>query len=339
MEPKTLQSAIVYFSDPKNCREYLVARRWPDGVTCPRCGSKNVLFLEKYSRWHCREKHDAPQFTLKTGTIMEESPIGVDKWLTAMWQIVNCKNGISSYEVAKAIGVTQKSAWFMDHRIRLALSLQMKGFGSAARKKMGDGGKDGGAVEVDESFVGGKMRNMHRSRRARFAAEHGHTGGVTGKTVVLGMLDRNAREVRAKVVPDVKRETLQGEILKNVKYGTKVYTDDAVPYDKLHWRYVHEVVNHAEEYVRGQVHTNGMENFWSLMKRTLNGTYVAVEPFHLDRYLDEQMFRYNNRGTKDNPLNDAGRFDLAVRQIVGKRLTYDQLTGKATPQSEAELRS
>ena len=193
---------------------------------------------------------------------------------------------------------------------------------------MGDGGKDGGAVEVDESFVGGKLKNMHRDRRARFAAESGHAGGATGKTVVLGMLDRDAREVRAKVVPDVKRETLQTEILKNVKYGTKVYTDDAVPYDKLHWRYVHEVVNHAEEYVRGQVHTNGMENFWSLMKRTLKGTYVAVEPFHLDRYLDEQMFRFNNRSTKEKPLNDAGRFDLAVRQIVGKRITYRELTGK-----------
>jgi transposase-like protein len=334
MEPKSLQEAIIYFADPKNCREYLMARRWPDGVVCPRCGSKNVIFLEKYNRWHCREKHKAPQFTLKTGTIMEESPIGVDKWLTAMWQIVNCKNGISSYEVAEAIGVTQKSAWFMDHRIRMALCVREKGNGT----KIGDGGKDGGAVEVDESFVGGKLKNMHRSRRARFAAESGHTGGATGKTIVLGMLDRDARQVRATVVPDVKRETLQTEILRNVKYGTKVYTDDAVPYDKLHWRYVHEVVNHAEEYVRGQVHTNGMENFWSLMKRTLKGTYVAVEPFHLDRYLDEQMFRYNNRGTKENPLDAADRFDLAVRQIVGKRLTYAELTGKtedarnATPQ-------
>jgi Transposase zinc-ribbon domain len=122
-EPKTLQEAIVYFSNPANCREYLVVRRWPDGVTCPRCGSKDVIFLAKYGRWHCRAKHKAPQFTLKTGTIMEDSPIPLSKWLTAMWQIVNCRNGISSYEVHRAIGITQKSAWFMDHRIRLALGM------------------------------------------------------------------------------------------------------------------------------------------------------------------------------------------------------------------------
>src|SRR6202162_146404 len=120
-EPNTLQEAILYFSDPTNCHEYLVARRWPEGIACPRCGSKDVLFLEKYNRWHCRARHDAPQFTLKTGTIMEDSPIGLDKWLMAMWQVVNSKNGISSCEVARAIGVTQKTAWFLDHRIRAAM--------------------------------------------------------------------------------------------------------------------------------------------------------------------------------------------------------------------------
>ncbi len=258
---------------------------------------------------------------------MEDSAIPLEKWLPAIWAIVNDKNGISSWEMHRALGVTQKSAWFMLHRIRLGMSLQQKGFGPA-RKKMGDGGQGKTAVEVDESFVGGKLRNMHRDRRARFAAESGHTGGATGKTIVLGMLDRDAREIRAKVVPDVKRETLQDEILKNVKYGTAVYTDDAVPYDKLHWRFVHEVVNHANEYVRGQVHTNGLENFWSLLKRTLRGTYVAVEPFHLERYVDEQVFRYNNRATKENPLTDADRFSLALTQIANKRLTYAELTGK-----------
>src|SRR5207244_9809991 len=142
-EPKTLQEAILYFADPVSCREYLVARRWPSGVTCPRCGSQNVLFLEKYNRWHCREKHDAPQFTLKTGTIMEDSPIGLDKWMTAMWQIVNCKNGISSYEIHRALGITQKTAWFLDHRIRLALT-------SGSFEKLT------GEVEADETFIGGK---------------------------------------------------------------------------------------------------------------------------------------------------------------------------------------
>ncbi len=318
MEPQSLQEAILYFADPANCREYLVARRWPDGVVCPRCQSKNVLFLEKYNRWHCREKHDAPQFTLKTGTIFEESPIPLAKWLTAMWQIVNCKNGVSSYEIAKAVKVTQKSAWFMLQRLRLALQSGLS-FG-----KMTKVGGEGSEVEVDETFVGGKKKNMHKDKKVRYEAR----GGASGKTVVQGILDRTARQMRAQVVPNVTRETLQNEVLSNVKYGTKVYTDAAVAYDLLHSRFVHEVVDKTETYVRGRVHVNGMENFWSLLKRGLNGTYVAVEPFHLFRYVDEQVFRYNNRGTKENPLNDADRFDAAVRQIVGKRLTYAELTGK-----------
>jgi transposase-like protein len=318
-EPKTLQEAILYFADPKNCREYLVARRWPDGVICPRCGKANVLFLEKYNRWHCREKHDAPQFTLKTGTIFEDSPITLDKWLTAMWMIVNAKNGVASWEIHRALKVTQKTAWFMLQRIRLAMQDKPK-FG--APNKLGGPESE---VEVDETFIGGQKKNMHADKKVRYEAK----GGASGKTVVQGILDRTARQVRATVVPDVKRETLQNEILKQVKFGTKVYTDDAVAYEQgLQRRYVHEFVNKTETYVRGRVHVNGMENFWSLLKRSLRGTYVAVEPFHLDRYIDEQVFRYNNRATKDNPLNDSGRFDLAVRQIVGKRLTYAELTGK-----------
>ncbi len=181
---------------------------------------------------------------------------------------------------------------------------------------------------MDETFIGGKLKNMHKDRRARFAAENGHTGGATGKAIVVGMLDRDARQIRAKVVPNVKRETLQTEVLKNVKYGSKVYTDNAVPYDNLRWKYIHEVVDHSETYVRGQVHTNGLENFWSLLKRNLKGTYVAVEPFHLEKYIDEQVFRYNNRATKDNPLKDSDRFLLALSQVADKRLTFAELTGK-----------
>jgi len=331
-EPKTFQEAILYFSDRKRCIDYMVLRRWPDGrVICPTCRRDDVKFLENQGRWQCKSIHPYRQFSVKAGTVMEDSPIPLEKWLPAIWALVNDKNGISSWELHRAIGVTQKSAWFMLHRIRLGMSLQDKyrvegrGFGGT---KLGDGGKDGGAVEVDETFVGGKLKNMHRARRARFAAESGHAGGATGKTIVQGILDRDARQVRAKVVPNVKRETLQTEVLNNVKFGTKVYTDDAVPYDKLHSRYVHEVVNHAEEYVRGQVHTNGLENFWSLLKRGLKGTYVAVEPFHLDRYIDEQVFRYNNRATKENPLTDADRFSLALTQLANKRLTYAELTGK-----------
>ena len=194
------------------------------------------------------------------------------------------------------------------------------------------GGKDGGEVEVDETFVGGKVRNMHREKRARYAAT-GAIGGVTGKTAVQGILDRNLRKVRAAVVPNVKRETLQAAVLKNVKYGSAVYTDNAVGYDRLNWHFVHDVVNHANEYVKGRVHTNGLENFWSLMKRNLRGTYVAVEPFHLDKYVDEQVFRYNNRGTRDEKITDADRFSLAVTLVHGHRLTYKDLTGKAQQSS------
>jgi transposase-like protein len=319
--PKTLQEAIQYFTSFENCRQFMVAIRWLDGkVRCPRCASEKVTYLEKARLYKCYGKHARPKFSLKVGTVFEDSPIPLDKWLPAVWCVVNCKNGISSYELARDLGVTQKSAWFMLHRIRVALKEPYSSF------KMG--GAESGGVEVDETFVGGKLRNMHKARRVKFAAQGGHTGGVTGKAIVVGMLDRDLRRVRASVVPNVKRETLQSEILHNVKYGSPVFTDDAVPYDDLRSRYVHEVVNHSEAYVKGRVHTNGLENFWSLLKRGLRGTYVAVEPFHLERYVDEQIFRFNNRATKDNPLNDADRFALALSQVVGKRLTYDELTGK-----------
>ncbi len=313
MEPTTLQEAIVYFSDPKNCREFLVARRWPNGVICPRCGSANVLFLESYNRWKCREKHDAPQFTLKTGTIFEDSPLGLDKWLSAMWQVVNCKNGVSSCETARAIGVTQKSAWFMDHRIRFALHQ-----GSFDKMLSGE-------VEADETFIGGKARNMHKDKRAEKITG---TGGKD-KTMVMGILERGKdgkpSQVRTKVVGNRRKKALQAEVREHVKAGSAIYTDALKSYEGLD-EFEHQVVDHAVEYVRDAVHTNGLENFWSLVKRGLNGTYVSVEPFHLFRYLDEQAYRFNNR-----KLNDGERFDLAVRQIVGKRLTFDQLTGKEAP--------
>jgi transposase-like protein len=310
MEPSTLQEAIVYFSDPNNCREYLVARRWPDGVTCPRCGSKAVIHQPKYNRWQCSAGHDNRQFTLKTGTIFNESPIGLDKWLAAMWQIVNCKNGISSYEVHRAIGVSQKTAWFMDHRIRFALGMEEEG-------------KLSGHVEADETFIGGKARNMHAWKRAQKITG---TGGKD-KTMVMGILERGGK-VRTKVVENRKKKALQAEVRAHVEAGSALYTDALQSYNGLD-EFEHQVVDHAVEYVRGNVHTNGLENFWSLVKRGLNGTYISVEPYHLFRYLDEQMFRYNNRKHADGELmNDGQRFDLAVRQIVGKRLTWDVLTGK-----------
>jgi transposase-like protein len=317
--PNTLQEAIQHFSDFENCREFMIAVRWPDGIVrCPTCNSEKVTYLQKARLYKCYTDHPRAKFSLKVGTVFEDSPIALEKWLPAFWLVVNCKNGVSSWEVHRALGVTQKTAWFMLHRIRLGMKSPHYGDDKL-------GGEGGGPVEVDETFVGGKLINMHHDKKVRYERR----GGAHGKAVVMGMLDRELRQVRANVVPNVKRETLQAEILNEVHHGSKIYTDEHVGYDRLcEQEFVHDVVNKVEGYVRGAVHVNGIENFWALFKRTLKGTYVAVEPFHLQRYADEQAFRYNNRATKYNPLNDADRFTLALSQIVGKRLTYDELTGK-----------
>ncbi len=316
--PKTLQQAIQFFADYENCRQFMIAMRWEDGIVrCPYCNSDKVSYLEKSRLYFCPSKHPKQKFSLKVGTVFEDSPISLDKWLPVTWLLCNCKNGISSYEIARAVGVTQKSAWFMLHRIREALR-------DTRTHKFGFGGP----VESDEAFIGPNPQKMHKDRKARVQARDGLKGGFIGKTAVHGMLDRELRQVRAKVVPSVTRATLQDAILKNVTPFAKVYTDEATCYEGLSRNYIHEVINHSQEYVKGQVHTQGIENFWSLLKRGLKGTYVAVEPFHLDAYLDEQVFRYNNRATKDNPLTDYDRFMLAVSQITGKRLTYAELTGK-----------
>jgi len=312
-EPKTLQQAILYFSNPDNCREYLIARRWPDGVTCPRCSSESVTEQPKYNRWQCASHHERRQFTLKTGTIFEDSPIGLDKWMAAMWMIVNCKNGVSSYEIHRAIGVTQKSAWFMNHRVRLALGME-------SSEKLS------GKVEVDETYIGGKARNMHRSTLAKrvteFATPYTGRNQNIGKVAVMGLLERHG-EVRTMVVSNTKRKSLQGEVHKHVEAGSIVYSDALRSYRTLGENYIHNVINHAETYVNGHIHTNGIENFWSLLKRTLGGTYISVEPFHLFRYLDEQAFRFNKR-----KLTDGERFSIVASQVVGKRLTLAEVTGK-----------
>jgi len=310
-EPKSLQEAIIYFSNPDNCVGYLVRRRWPNGVICPICGSDSVSALNPTRRtWKCATHHPKREFSVKVGTIFEDSPIGLDKWLAAVWMLTNCKNGISSYEVGRALGVTQKSAWFMMHRIRLAL--QDEAFGKLS-----------GEVEVDETFIGGKARNMHVDKRERRITG---TGGKD-KTAVLGMLERDGK-VRTMVVGSRRKKPLQQEVRNHIAAGTALYTDALQSYDGLSQDYAHQVIDHAEQYVDGRVHTNGLENFWSLLKRGINGTYVSVEPFHLFRYLDEQAFRYNYRATENNPMKDGDRFHLAVSHIVGKRLTWDKLTGK-----------
>jgi transposase-like protein len=322
--PKSLLQATRYFADPDACVDFVAFLRWPQGVTCPHCEGKRVSYLSSRRIWKCMAKECHKQFSVKTQSVFEDSPIPLDKWLIAVWLIVNCKNGVSSYEIMRHLKVTQKSAWFMLHRIRLALR-------ESNWSKLG--GESGGPIEVDETFIGPDPRKMHDKRRRKL-----QTGEVAGyeKAIVMGMLDRDARKVRAKMVPNVKRETLLRHIINEIEGGSKVYTDQSVGYDSLgHSNFIHETVNHTKEYVKGQVHTQGLDNFWSLLKRGLTGTYVCVEPFHLDRYVDEQAFRFNNRATKDNPMDDRDRFMLAVSQIAGKRLTYAELTGRVQPASSA----
>lgn len=308
--PKTLQQAILYFSNPDNCLQYIAVRRWPDGVICPTCGREDVSFLAKQRKWQCKSAHAQRQFSVKVGTIFEDSPLGLDKWLMTVWMVTNCKNGVSSYEIHRAIKVTQKTAWFMLQRVRLAMQT-----GSFAKKMGGDGGH----VEADETFIGGKARNMHIAQKKRRITG---TGGKD-KAAVMGILERGG-EVRAMVVPDRKRTTLQAAVKNHVEAGSALYTDSLLSYNGLEGDYAHQVINHAVKYVDGSIHTNGLENFWSLLKRSIAGTYVSVEPFHLFRYLDEQTFRFNNR--KD--MNDGERFSKVVSQVKDKRVTYKELIGK-----------
>jgi len=312
-KPKTLQQAITHFSNPDNCLKYMVARRWPNGVECPTCGSKEVRFIATRRLWECKTKHPKRQFSAKVRTIFEDSPISLDKWLTAVWMLTNCKNGISSYEMGRDLGVTQKSAWFMLHRIRRAMQTQ-------SFVKLGGKGSE---VEVDETFIGGKARNMHHDVHQRRIVR----SGPHDKAVVFGMLERGG-EVRTKVIQNRRKPTLQREIRDHVTVDSVLFSDRLQSYEGLMRDYSHYMIDHAVKYVDGKVHTNGMENYWSLLKRGLKGTYISVEPFHLFRYLDEQAFRFNNRATKDNPINDGDRFELALSQIAGKRLTFSEVTGK-----------
>ena len=320
--PDTLTGAIRYFGDADKCHDFMVAMRWTSEVRCPRCDSKNIGKLVVVSKnrkgeslkvprriWNC--KACRKQFTVKVGTIFEDSPLGLDKWLPATWLIVNAKNGISSCELARSLGVTQKTGWFMLHRIRLAMQN-----GSIEKMK--------GRVEADETFIGGKARNMHTDRRAK--AIH-RTTGSSGKAAVMGLLERNAPDnhsrVRCKVVESTRRHDLDSQVRENVEKGSEVITDRLRSYERLADEYTHQVIDHAECYAKGHVHTNGLENFWSLLKRGIKGTYVSVEPFHLFRYLDEQAFRFNER--KDD---DKGRFLKAIASFAGKRLMYSKLIGQ-----------
>ncbi len=319
-EPKTLHEAILFFADYENCRRAVEAIRWADGVVkCPTCGSEHVAYLARQKRYKCYAKHPKAQFSLKVGTIFEDSPIGLEKWLPALWLLTNCKNGISSYELARSLGVTQKTAWFMLHRLRFALH------GEEDNNR-----KFSGTVEADETYVGGKARNMHASKRKRVQVKRGRS--IAGKVAVMGLLERHGSDrgsqVRTAVLKGLKKSFLQAIVRNNVESGAEINSDSFSSYVGLNAEYTHNVIDHAECYVDGTVHTNGLENFWSLLKRAIKGTYVSIEPFHLFRYLDEQAFRFNNR--KDS---DAERFVGALKGIINKRLTYNALTGSELPQT------
>lgn len=302
--PETLQQAILYFADAGRALDFLVKFRWPDGKpVCPKCGSNESIFLATRNVWKC--KGCKKQFSAKSGTVMEDSPIGLDKWLPAIWMVCGCKNGVSSYEIARDLGVSQKSAWFMLHRIREAM-------------KSGSLDKLSGEVECDETFIGGRVQNMHKRSKRKIQAID---DGLWGKTVVLGLLQRDGH-VRAAVAPNRRKHHIDTHLAAHVEPGTKLYTDEFTAYENLP-AYTREFVNHLETYVKGQVHTNSIENFWSLLKRTLKGTYVSVDPAHLQSYVDEQAFRFNNR-----KFEDVDRFVQVLSQTVGKRLTWDELTGR-----------
>lgn len=316
--PKTLREAILFFANYDNCRKAVEAIRWPDStVCCPRCGSDRVTYLETAKLWKCYGDHPKAKFSLKVGTIFEDSPIGFEKWLPALWLLTNCKNGISSYELARALGVTQKTAWFMLARLRMALHT-------------GHANKMSGHVEADETFIGGKGRNMHYAKRKRIGITQGRS--MAGKVAVFGLLERHGHDgvsqVRLASIKSNKRRHLMPHVTSHVEQGATVHTDSLTSYVALETDYTHKVIDHAEAYVDGNVHTNGLENFWSLLKRAIRGTYVSVEPFHLFRYLDEQAFRFNHRKG-----SDALRFVTALNGILGKRLTYTVLTGSELPQT------
>ncbi|MBW4523512.1 MAG: IS1595 family transposase [Scytolyngbya sp. HA4215-MV1] len=311
---RTLQEAVQYFSCPDRCLNYIASKRWENGVAiCPHCGCDKTGFISTRRMWKCKNKECRKQFSVKRGTIMEDSPLGLDKWLIAIWLIVNAKNGISSCELARALGITQKSAWFLLHRIRLAMQA-----GSFELS---------GEVEADETYVGGKAENMHKDKRE----EKIKGRGGKGKTIVFGLLERGGK-VKAKVIASNDKKTLHKEIKENVStvtrgsvsdHTTQIYTDGHPGYEGLDLDYLHSIIDHTIEYVNGNISTNGIENFWTLLKRSLKGTYVAVEPEHLFRYVDEQAFRFNNRKGKD-----GDRFVSVLGGIQGKRIAYKKLIGK-----------
>lgn len=303
--PRTLLEATAYFAVPAHCHDFMREIKWPSGViVCPECGNESCKEMStRPGKIKCNRAACQKQFSYKVGTIFEDSPLGLDKWFVAVWSIANCRNGISSHELGRAIGVTQKTAWFMLHRIRLAM--ESESFD-----------KFDGEVATDETYVGGKAKNMHAKRRKKVIDGR----GTVGKVPVQAIVQRDGN-VRTFVVSATDTETLRRNVLRSVRKGCHVYTDEACASGPLAAHYQLSTVNHsAGEFVRDRVSTNCVENFFSLLKRALKGTYIAVKPWHLFRYCHEQGFRYNVR-----KLKDAARFLNLLRGVVNKRITYKQL--------------
>jgi transposase-like protein len=302
--PRTLLEAVRYFDDPQVCIDFVAGLRWTDGPVCPRCESPESTYLATRRVWKCRSCKK--QYSVKVGTIFEDSPLGLDKWLVSIWLIANSKNGISSHELGRSVGITQKSAWFVLHRIRLAM-------------RIGSFDKFDGIVESDETRVGGLVGNMHKAQ-----ADVARMKGTEAKTIVAGTLQRTTpsgpSQVRAQIVPNTRRRHLVGHVQANVNTGATVFTDAAHAYRSLDAEFHHEFVDHTVQYVNGRVSTNGIENFWSLLKRGIHGTYVAVSPWHLNRYVDERVFTFNERTE-----SDLSRFRTVLSRIAGRRLTYEVL--------------
>jgi transposase-like protein len=307
--PETLREAIVYFANEDNAHDFMVAIRWPEGVQCQHCGGFEVTLLTTRRVFKCKTKDCRKQFTVKRGTIFEDSPISLGKWFMAMWLIANCKNGVSSYEIARDLGVCQKTGWFMLHRLRLAMKA-----GSFDRKLCG-------IIEADECHIGGLFKNMHKGKREKIKGGR-KASSSTGKTIVQAVMERDG-EIRAQVLENLTLAPRLEFLKANADPNAQLMTDEGYDSPQVGAAFAHQFVNHQIEYVRGNVHCNGVENFWALLQRGLSGTYISVEPYHLSAYVDEQAFRYNQRQD-----DDAGRFEKALSGVTGRRLTYRKLTGK-----------
>ncbi len=292
------------FPNDAAAEAYFVERRWPNGVICPHCGSVNVQTGAKHKTmpYRCREKECAKRFSPKTGTVMEGSKLGMQTWMIATYLMSTNLKSVSSMKLHRDLSINQRSAWFLAHRLRVALSE--------------DRGVFDGPVEVDETYMGGKRKNMSNAKRKALA----DTGrGAVGKTAVVGAKDRASNKVRARVVRDTDKPTLQGFIAKHTDPSATVYTDDAAAYEGM--PFDHGAVKHSvKEYVRGQIHTNGIESFWSMLKRAHMGTFHKLSPKHLDRYVQEFAGRHNLRESDTIDMIGA-----VADRMQGKRLRYREL--------------